>query len=252
MTPALAIALATALISSPTQAREVWVEITNQTNAQYFTPLLVAAHDSDLRLFEIGTEASAALQAMAEGGVLTGLIDQVAAAGANFVADPAGGLLGPGQSTVAVLDVNRRYASHLSITAMLLPTNDGFVGLSALPIPLRPGRYVYDLKGHDAGTEANDELITGGGAPGVPGIPADPGGNAGTGGTGAAGPDHNPLVHVHRGILGDLDPDGGVSDLDSSVHRWDGPVARMVLTVKHRARRHRDDDHADRDRGRDD
>jgi hypothetical protein len=240
-----ATAVAAVLAAPAALARDVQVEITNLNNAVYFTPLLIAAHDRDLRLFEPGTEASAALRAMAEGGDLSGLIDQVATAGGSFVANPAGGLLAPGQTTTAILDVGGRHASHLSVTAMLLPTNDGFVGLSALPIPREGGRYTYYLEGYDAGTEANDELITGGGAVGAPGIPADPGGNAGTGGTGATGPDHNPTVHVHRGILGDLDPTGGVSDLDSAVHRWNGPVARLILTVPRS--RHGGDDRNDQD-----
>jgi len=59
---------------------------------------------------------------------------------------------------------------------MLLRTNDGFVGLDSLRIPRAPGTYSYYLYGYDAGTEANDELITGGGDPNVPGIPAAPAG----------------------------------------------------------------------------
>ena len=73
---------------------------------------------------------------------------------------------------------------------------------------------------------------TGGGAPGSPGIPADPGGNAGTGGTGAATTDNNGTVHIHRNTLGDTDPGAGVSDLDSRVHRWLNPVARVIITVR--------------------
>lgn len=114
---------------------------------------------------------------------------------------------------------------------MLLPTNDGFVGLDGQHIPRQPGVYTYYLHGYDAGTEANDELITGGGAPGVSGIPADPGGNAGTGGSGVAGSDHNAHVHIHRGVVGDMDPAGGSSDLDAGVHRWQDPVAKVTVTV---------------------
>ena len=116
---------------------------------------------------------------------------------------------------------------------MLLPTNDGFVGLDALPIPQTPGVYVYTLNAYDAGTEANDEVVVGGagGAPGTPGIPADPGGHAGTNGTGAAGADDNSTVHIHRGVLGDGNASGGISDLDSSRHRWLNPVARLVIEV---------------------
>ncbi len=210
--------------------REIEVEITNLTNATYFTPLLVAAHGPNLHLFEVATSASAALQAMAEGGDLAGLIDDVVAANGRYVADPAGGLLAPGGSATATLEIDAR-TRYLSTTAMLLPTNDGFVGLDGMVIPRQAGVYTVYLNGYDAGTEANDELITGGGMPGVPGIPADPSGGAGTGGTGVAGPDHNPTVHIHRGVVGDLDPQSGASDLDAGVHRWENPVARLRLTV---------------------
>ena len=115
---------------------------------------------------------------------------------------------------------------------MLLPTNDAFAGLNAVEIPTEPGTYVFDVPAYDAGTEANDELVTGGGAPGAAGIPADPGGLTGTGGNGAAVADANSTVHIHRGSLGDLDPAGGTSDLDSSVHRWLNPVIRVVVTVR--------------------
>jgi hypothetical protein len=114
---------------------------------------------------------------------------------------------------------------------MLLPTNDGFVGLDSAAIPQQKGTYTYVLNGYDAGTEANDELITGGGAPGAPGIPGAPGMDGGTGGTGVAGPDANPNVHIHRGNIGDTDPLGGMSDVDSSIHRWLNPVATAVVTV---------------------
>ena len=220
-------------MSTAASARErtVEVEISNLSNAIYFTPLLVAAHSRNLHLFQIGDAASSALQAMAEGGDLAGLVDQVSAAGGRYVADPADGLLAPGASATATLRIGA-FASHLSIAAMLLPTNDGFVGLDGLRIPRRAGVYTYYLKGLDAGTEANDERITGGGALGEPGIPADPGGFAGTGGSGVSGADQNTSVHVHRGVVGDLDAEGGPSDLDAGIHRWLNPVAKVTLTVR--------------------
>jgi hypothetical protein len=222
---------ASLLTATPVVARELSVEITNLTNATYFTPLLVAAHDQRTDLFEVGTGASYNLQAMAEGGDISGLIADVEAGGGEYVANPASGLLAPGQSTTARLELQGYATSRLSIVAMLLPTNDGFVGLDALKIPREIGTYTYHLNGYDAGTEANDEIITGGGAPGVPGIPADPGGNAGSGGVAEVGPDANQTVHVHRGIVGDMDLLGGSSDLDSRIHRWQNPVARIVIRV---------------------
>ncbi len=214
-------------------ARNLHIEISNLTNAVYFTPLLVAAHNSAADVFQAGTPASSSLQAMAEGGDLSGLVSDLSAAGANIVENPAGGLLAPGATTSTTLSIDRPNR-RLSIVAMLLPTNDGFVGLDAITIPKKKGTYTYNLNGYDAGTEANDEIINGGGAPGVPGIPADPGGNSGTGASGVTSVEHNATVHVHRGTLGDSDLVGGPSDLDSSVHHWLNPVAKVVVTVQKR------------------
>jgi len=220
------------LMTTPALARDIDVSITNLTHGIYFTPLLVAAHGADTHLFQTGHKANSSLQAMAEGGDLSGLINDIEMAGGTYVQDPASGILPPGESTTAHLHVKGNKSANLSITAMLLPTNDGFVGLDAVTIPNEHGRYTYDLNGYDAGTEANDEIITGGGAPGVPGIPADPGENNGTGASGTAGTDHNTKVHIHRGILGDSQPNSGKSDLDEQVHRWLNPVARVVVTVR--------------------
>ncbi len=220
-------------------ARNLHIEISNLTNAVYFTPLLVTAHKSNADVFEAGTPASSSLQAMAEGGDLSGLVSDLSAVGADIVENPAGGLLAPGATTSTSLRTHR-INKRLSIVAMLLPTNDGFAGLDAISIPKKKGTYTYYLNGYDAGTEANDEIINGGGAPGVPGIPADPGGNNGMGASGVTNVEHNTTVHVHRGTLGDTELVGGPSDLDSSVHHWLNPVAKVVVTVGKRRYDHDD------------
>ena len=208
------------------------VRITNLTNGIWFTPFLVVAHPDGSSLFATGQPASASLQAMAEGGDIAGLVADVTALGATIVENPANGLLPPAMSAMTSLDTDGTSNTQLSVVSMLLPTNDAFAGLNAITIPTAPGTYVYDVPAYDAGTEANDELVTGGGAPGVAGIPADPGGMAGTGGSGAAAADANPNVHIHRNALGDTDPTGGASDLDSTVHRWLNPVIRVTVTVQ--------------------
>lgn len=207
------------------------VEITNLTNSIYFTPFLAAAHPAGNNLFVTGQPASANLQAMAEGGDISGLEADVMALGATIVSNPAGGIFGPASSISFNMNTDGTANDRLSIVAMLLPTNDAFAGLNAIEIPTDPGRYTFNVNAYDAGTEANDELLTGGGAPGVPGMPGDPSGLAGTGGTGAALTDANTTVHIHRGSLGDTDPIGGSSDLDSRVHRWLNPVIRVTITV---------------------
>jgi len=209
------------------------VKVTNLTHGIHFTPLLVAAHESTTDLFEVGETSSANLQQMAEGGSTAGLQVDMTNAAATFDANPAGGLLAPGQNATAILDLSGTDNDHLSVVGMLLPTNDAFIGLDSIAIPTKAGTYTFFLNAYDAGTEANDELLNpgAGGAPGVAGIPLAPGNDAGTGGTGAAGVDSNLMIHVHRGVLGDTDAMGGNSDLDSRIHRWLNPVAKVELTI---------------------
>jgi len=211
-------------------AADLDIKLTNLTHGIYFTPVLLAAHNSDTHFYREGIAASLNLQAMAEGGDISGLSMDAQSMGGDVLENPAVGLLAPGASFTTNL-TSAMDNMYLSLTAMLLPTNDGFVGVDSLMIPTTPGTYTYHLNAYDAGTEANDELISGGGAPGVAGIPADPGGMAGANGSGVAMSDVNTMVHIHRGNLGDTDSNAGISDLNSTVHRWLNPVAELVITV---------------------
>ncbi len=221
------------LASATASAEVIDVEITNLTQGIYFTPFLVAAHDSSIYFYQVGEEASDALATMAEGGDISLLSGAVTGAGGAVVENPAGGLLAPAMTTTTT-DFDTGDNGYLSIAAMLLPTNDGFAGLNSWPIPSEPGTYTINLSAYDAGSEANDEILNSGagGALGVSGIPAAPGGDAGSGATGVTTTETNETVHIHRGNLGDTDPDGGVSDVDSTVHRWLNPVVRVVVTVQ--------------------
>ncbi len=228
----LALIAAGAAHVAPADATDFTVEIINLTRGSFFTPFLVAAHADSARLFTSGEPASANLQAMAEGGDISGLQADVAALNATVVANPAGGLLAPGERTTAQLNTDAAPDNtRLSIVAMILPSNDGFMGLNAIEIPTDPGRYVYHVNAYDSGTEGNDEVV-GSGAPGEPGYPAPPPvlAASGTGGTGVAAVAEG-FVHIHRNVLGDDDISGGTSDMVNTVHRWLNPVVRVVLTV---------------------
>ncbi|MCM2679887.1 spondin domain-containing protein [Echinimonas agarilytica] len=213
------------------QAATVDVTITNLTQGIYFTPILVTAHSGDTHLFQVGQAASPELQMMAEGGDISGLVGIADSISAVSAQNPAGGLLAPTEYTM-MTDWDTGTNNQLSITTMLLPTNDGFVGLDAWDIPTEAGTYTIYLNGYDAGTEANDEIVNGGGMSGVPGIPANPGMNGGMNATGVINTEVNSMIHIHPGNVGDSDADGGVSDLDSRIHRWLNPVAKVVVTVK--------------------
>ena len=217
---------------APAGAAQFDVEIINLTRGSYFTPLLVAAHTSDASLFTSGEPASASLQAMAEGGDISALVADVEGINATVVANPAEGLLAPGQRTSAMLNTDGAPDNtRLSIVAMILPSNDGFMGLNAIEIPTEPGRYVYSVNAYDSGTEGNDEVV-GSGAPGEPGYPAPPPvlAASGTNGTGIDATAEG-FVHIHRNVLGDDNLSGGNSDIDNTVHRWLNPVVSVVVTV---------------------
>ncbi|WP_198265355.1 spondin domain-containing protein [sulfur-oxidizing endosymbiont of Gigantopelta aegis] len=213
------------------QAKDISVKITNLTNGFYFTPLIVTAHNDDVNFYDLGEPASDALQAMAEGGNISGLVAEAEEENADVATNPAGGLLAPGKSATAVLKKLNHHNKYLSVAAMLLPTNDGFFAADGIKIPKRAGTYTYYLNAYDAGTEANDEIINGGGAPNSPGIPVAPGGDGGIGASGVTTEEANKTVHVHRGTLGDDIAEGGRSDLDSSIHTWLNPVVKMEITV---------------------
>jgi len=227
--------IALSALAGTAQAAQFSVKIQNLTHGSHFTPLLIAAHDANTSVFKVGTSASASLQAMAEGGSLTALSSDLTASGATLNVNPAAGLLAPGTSVQTVMmNTDGTDNNYLSVVAMILPSNDGFAGLSHWAIPSQPGTYTINVNAYDAGTEANNELLgtANAGAVGVLGAPGAPSGSAGTGGTGVASSDHNPHIHIHRGILGDTNSTGGLSDFDSRVHRWLNPVARITVVVE--------------------
>lgn len=212
------------------QAQQLDITITNLTQGIYYTPIIIGAHNAESSLFSAGEMASESLQMMAEGGDISGLSMMLTSNNADIVENPAEGLLAPTMTTTTTLDTTDGNM-YLSLVAMMLPTNDGFVGLDSWMIPSEAGTYTMTLNAYDAGTEANDEIINGGGAPGVAGIPVAPGGDAGTGAIGVTMSEENGYIHIHRGSLGDDDLSGGKSDLDNTVHRWLNPVARITVVV---------------------
>jgi hypothetical protein len=265
-------AIALACSSSVLMAQTIDIQITNLTHAQHFTPRLVIAHDLSFDAFEPGVEATSALAWLGEAGVIDD-VQNPASSGENFEAllGPTdtdnssntwhrfGGLSAPSTSENVLFDTMGK--THLSILAMLIPTNDAFAGLDSITIPTTPGTYTYMLNAYDGGTELNDELnsmrtdiveqggtpLGGYAAPGVAGAGASPV-PLGVGGTGVAvkvgfAEDGSAIgsnevvdgtdgpVHIHRNVLGDTSLTDGASDLQSTEHRWLNPVARVIITI---------------------
>ena len=228
----ISVALGTVLfgITGLAQANDYEVTVTNLTAGIHFTPLIVSAHTPEASMFNTGSPATGEMQAIAEGGDVSSMAALLESIDASVATGT--GLIAPGASetfTVTSSDVN----TVLSLTGMLLPTNDGFVGLNSVALPTETGQTVhFSARGYDAGTEANDELV-GSGAPGEAGFPAPPPlvatGLLGSGGTGVD-VEAEGFVTVHRGVLGDLDPEGGFSDINAAIHRWANPVAGVMVT----------------------
>ncbi len=188
------------------------VTITNISRGVQFTPILVVAHSQDIALWEFGAPASDELAFLAEDGdtsPLESLLETVPDLVSDFGATE--GLTEPG-STVSVIVEGGEGFDRISLAAMLLPTNDSFVGADSLRVPRRVGATrSYFAIGLDAGSEPNDEDCDNIPGPTCGGAGASPG----EGGEG--------YVHVSGGIA-------GIADVTPSVYDWRNPVARVTIT----------------------
>lgn len=154
---AAAVVLSALLFAASAQANDGMmyeVKITNVTKAQSFTPIIIATDRNRIRFFELGEPASDALATMAEAGNTDLLAESFLEKGAAVYQDD-GGLLGPGETRVFSIEVGSR-DRYLSLSGMLLPTNDTFVALNSVKLP-RHRQTTYTALGYDAGTEQNDQ-----------------------------------------------------------------------------------------------
>ncbi len=104
------------------------------------------------------------------------------------------------------------------IAAMLIPTNDAFLGLSGLVLPSGFEPVVADLLAYDSGTEINDERCAS-----IPGPNFTECGGPGAGGRQGRG---EGAVTVHNGMH-------GVGDMNRPLRDWRGPVARVTVQRVH-------------------
>ena len=185
------------------------ITVTNVTRGQSFTPILVATHKAGVRLFTEGSPASPELAILAEGGNTAPL---VAVLGANpDVLDIATipGLLAPGKSVTIKVKMEDGF-DHVSMAAMLIPTNDGFFALNGVRGPKGQKMLSFESPAYDAGSEPNDELCANIPGPVCGGVGASP--NAGGEG----------FVHIHAGIH-------GIGSLPAAERDWRNPVAEITI-----------------------
>lgn len=182
------------------------VTITNITRGSLFSPILVASHREGVSLFALGQPASVELAHIAEGGNIDPLKRVLQADDRVFDITDSGGPLMPGQSVT--VRVGAQGVDQISLAAMIVPTNDGFIALNGVQAP-RSGSVTYSIPGYDAGTELNDENCAS-----IPGPQC--------GGQGFSEADGEGFVHIHRGIH-------GIADLKAEDYDWRNPVASVTI-----------------------
>ena len=141
---ALALAVVWPSVTGPgAAAQQTWtgmwhLRVTNLTTGQYFTPVLAVTHTAEAMVFQPGMEASAELQALAEGGDVMPLQMALQRMSAVMSVETGMGLTMPGQSSEIMISGSGMHR-YLSLAAMLIPTNDAFVGISMMELPTHPG-----------------------------------------------------------------------------------------------------------------
>ncbi len=201
-------------------AEQFQIRITN-LSPNALSPVPFIAHDATFDLFNEGSPASAAVEAVAEAGNPSGVVAMAQGALGAGVADYAVAGAAPlmtGQSATVTLNTDPT-RPWLSFVSMIGVSNDAFIGRAAgdgaidlFPggLPFKGTIIIAPAEVWDAGTEVNDELMTTVGALG-----------------GAGGVDENGVItRPHPGILGV----GGPTGIPLSVN-WTGGDVAMVEIV---------------------
>jgi len=182
------------------------------SGGQVFTPLLVATHKAGVRLFTLGQPASVPLQDLAEAGD-TSLLKAALLANPDVrdvqTTDPHP--LPPGQSVTLRVESPEGF-DHVSVAAMLVPTNAGFFAVNDAAGPEGTRRVTLYSPAYDAGSKLDDERCAT--------IPGPPNVCKGTGFV--TPPTGVGFVHIHSGIH-------GIGDLPPHFFDWRNPVARIVI-----------------------
>ena len=185
------------------------VTIENLTSGQPISPALYVAHTRQVDLFEVGQPASQAVADVAEDAIAqTGINQLTGAPGVAAVGAGPSAPIGPrGRGSFEF--TTQGNANVFSFVAMLVNTNDAFIGLDS--VQLTGARQTFDVNVYDAGSEVNDQL-----ASNIPGPCC--------GDTGRNGTNENGFIAPHPNIQ------AGVGDLSPAQYGWfPGSVARVTI-----------------------
>lgn len=191
--------------------RRFSITVTNLTAAQTFTPILAASHQAGVKLFTLGSPASVPLEILAEAGDVEPLKALLSSSPQVLDTTDSGAPLPPGASVTLFVNTRGSF-DHVSVAAMLVPTNDGFFAVNGRAGPEGRRTITVYSPAYDAGGEANDESCAH--IPGPPTVCQGEGFNATR--------DEGDFVHIHRGIH-------GIGDLQANVYDWRNPVALITI-----------------------
>ncbi len=201
-----------------TSERSFSISVTNLTNSQPLSPVAVVLHRAGYSALTSGMPVSVGLEMLAESGDNTNFIAE--ADNQAMVSTTAAGsaVIAPGDSATVTLAGDAQDGTLLSLVSMLVNTNDAITTLNGVDLSgLSEDESItlYAIA-YDAGTEANTEAM------------ADiPGPAAGGEGFNALRNDRD-FVVVHPGVIGN--DDGLATSILDNAHRFDNPVARIVIT----------------------
>jgi len=213
-TALLAVVVAASSLAHADGRLKFEVTVTNLTRGQQFTPILVATHREGVHLFTAGDPASTELAVLAEEGDTAPLTSLLSGLPEVKEVVSSIGLLNPGDSVSIFVETGGPF-DHLSVAAMLIPTNDGFFAINGVAGPKGNGLLTLNSPAYDAGSERNDELCAS--IPGPEFAECE-----GPGGGGKPEGDEEGYVHIHAGIH-------GIGDLPPEVRDWRNPVARIAI-----------------------
>ena len=196
------------------------VTVSNLTNAQPLSPVAVIAHQDAYAFFSVGSPATAGLEELAEAGDNAALIAEADADAAVTVTGSGAGPIAPaGTETVTVeLLESELPGLRISVSTMLVNTNDAFTGVNGLPVGAMAVGDVVSVRSiaYDAGTEADTESAAS--------IPGPAGGGEGFN---AARDDDADRVSMHSGVVSQ--DDGFVTSDLTEQHRFDNPVMQIRI-----------------------
>ncbi|MEL6766898.1 MAG: spondin domain-containing protein [Pseudomonadota bacterium] len=148
----------------------ITVENLSPEGGTFLTPFWFGLHDEGFDLFEVGGETSEGLERIAEDGTFMAIAEELIAAdpeGQGGIVTGAAGPIATAETTSVNVDVADGSATRfISLAAMLLPSNDAFVGTEEeIALFDEDGNFLgtqtVTFLGSDvldAGTEVNTEM----------------------------------------------------------------------------------------------